>query len=110
MVLIPFLIFLSLMMLGAGIGYAILIYYRPFPPGWTYLSVGVGVGLTLIGEITAILMTLSVANLLHDTWWIAFYGFIAFCLTGIPMAIGQEIKRRQQNKVINGKSLREEIE
>ena len=80
-----------------GVGYAILIYHRPFPPGWTWLSVVVGVAFTGILEIIAILITLISLDLARY-WWIASYPLIAYILTGLPMITGQEIKRRQQHK------------
>ena len=90
------LLVVAIALLIFGVGYAALIYWRPFGPGWTWLSVVVGVALTVLGEMSAIVMVLSHYNL---QWlnWIALFAPAAFLLTGMPMIISQDYKRRKQN-------------
>lgn len=81
-----------------GAGYAVFIYYRPFPHGYTYWSVVIGVGATLIGEWVAIL-AITVTVLRMPVLGLTFIciSALSFALTGIPMIIGQRLKQHNQN-------------
>lgn len=96
--MITLLILIALTLLAFGVAYTFYIYYWPAAPGWTWLSVFIGVGLTLIGEAGAILVTLSFSGLLTNYWYLALYGPVAFVLTGLPMIAGQIIKYRTQKR------------
>lgn len=77
-----------------GFGYALWIYKWPWKR--TYTEVALGVGATIVGEMLALTLVLSHYGLLYQLWWIIPFPFLAFILTGAPMAILQEKKLRQQ--------------
>lgn len=101
MPLIFSLLFIAIVLLVFGIGYAVLIYYRPFAPGWTWASVVIGDAFTDVGTSVALMVTLAALGLL-DLWWLALYPFAAHLLTGLPMIIFQNKKRLDQARR-NGK-------
>lgn len=96
--MITLLALISIVLLIFGISYAVYIYHWPAAAGWTWLSVFIGAGFTLIGEAAAILVILAFSGLLLDYWYIALAGPVAFSYTGLPMIVGQVIKYRAQKR------------
>jgi hypothetical protein len=84
-----------ILILVAGVLYAAYIYNNPMRDGYTYVSVIIGVGFTLIGILLLNVITLFSP---HYLWTILIHPFAAFALTGLPMAAFQEHKRRQVNR------------
>jgi hypothetical protein len=80
-----------------GIGYAYLIYERPFPSNQTSVSVVIGVLLTesFIGIAKLlVLLYLDLAWL----WWIILFPVPAYLITGIPQIYVERKKDGEQEK------------
>jgi amino acid transporter len=77
-------------LLAFGVWYARLEYRRPLRP--TYWAVVIGVGVTVAGQVV---MAIGFYLLDCGVWGIVAGIVTPFVLTGVPMAIGQEIKERR---------------
>jgi hypothetical protein len=103
MELIPFFIIIAVILLF-GIFYSILIYWRPFPPGLTWLSVVIGDLVTDMGSTLVLVLILT--NLQPDYLWLALVPFGMHVLTGGPMIVGQVLKhfnqKRHNNNILRG--------
>lgn len=89
-----------------GAAYAVYIYHKPFPPGWTWASVLIGVGITEAGIVFATLATLDHLGLLQY-WWFITYPVAAYAITGGAMIVGQvwkHIDQKQRNQKLNGET------
>lgn len=77
-----------------GVGYALLIYYRPFPVEWTSVSVVIGVILTEVPAWFAIYLILIYLNLGH-LWWLPLITIAAYLITGGPQILIERMKYKQ---------------
>lgn len=87
----------ALVLLGFGVLYAAIIYYRPFPPGWTWVSVVVGDLVNDFGVGAAILATVVSAGY-WELWWMALLPAVGHILDGGPMIVGQILKWAAQKR------------
>jgi hypothetical protein len=91
-------------LLSFGLGFAVFIYFRPFKPGWTWASVMIGVGVTILVEAAAIYTALAETGGLAPAG-LPYTSWVAFAETGLPMIGGQLLKawvqRREREDIKN---------
>lgn len=87
---------IGLTLLVAAIAYSFLIYHAPAPHGFTWVSVVLGFTFTDLAIIGVMIIVLVQYGLLDSFWGFAFIPSGAFILSGVPMIVGQEIKRRRE--------------
>ena len=78
-------IFTLAVVAAVGIPYAIYIAFRPFDDGWTWLSVAIGVILTITPFSFAMYRLTGNMEMALSIW-------VFFLVSGIPMMLGQIIK------------------
>lgn len=83
-----------------GFGYALLIYYRPFPVEWTSVSVIIGVILTEIPAWFAIYLILVYFGLAH-LWWLPLITAGAYLVTGGPQFLVERMKHKRNDEKNN---------
>jgi hypothetical protein len=91
------LILIGLILLGFGVFYAAVIYYRPFAPGWTWVSVLIGDAVTDACVGAALLVAVSSLGR-AELWWVALFPLAGHVLSGGPMIAGQVIKWAAQKR------------
>ena len=79
-----------------GVVYAWYITFRPMPRTW--LSVAIGTGMIALAGSWDIYRTLIIYGRWHELGWMTFIPIVALLTAGIPMALMQEYKFRQQRR------------
>lgn len=79
---------IAIVLFGLSLAYAVLIYHRPFPSGWTWASVVIGNLIEDIAQTLAILATLTAVGRL-DLWWMSLFPISADAIAGTPMIVFQ---------------------
>ena len=79
-----------------GIAYAWYIRFRPMKRAW--LSVAIGTGMITLAITWDIYRTFIIYGLWHELGWMTFIPIVGLLTAGIPMALMQEHKFRQQRR------------
>lgn len=92
------LMIISILIVMAVLGflYAYVIYLNPWRRTW--LEVVVGVGFTILGEMTLIIVALWHYGYLSEIWWMALIPPTCYAATGISQIYWQEKKGKQGRK------------
>jgi hypothetical protein len=86
----------------AGWFYAIQIYLRPSPHGWTWVSVAVGTLIVSIGVMFGTYVILDHFGELQRLWFLLFLDPAMLLIVGAPMAILQIFKKIREDREANG--------
>ena len=95
------LIVIVLVLIVTGASYAALIYHSPPPYGWTWVSVVVGDAFTDLGMSGALfigMIYLFGLDMALAGWWLVIIPEIAHICTGVPMVVGQIMKKKNDDK------------
>jgi hypothetical protein len=85
-----------------GWAYALQIYLRPGPHGWTWVSVVVGTLIVSVGVMFATFVTLVHFKQLEALWPMIFLDPAALIVVGGPMVVFQIVKKMREDKEANG--------